>query len=119
MMKLIVKILSITTFVFSTATVASIFYEGMLLQWFSFVGIFILLTDIFFLLTTIVGLFYYKNIKSLYYIHLVSILMICIAIVITIIYSKDIPKWMFTLWEFYILLFYGYVVSRKLWNLTE
>ena len=67
MMKLIVKILSITTFVFSTATVASIFYEGMLLQWFSFVGIFILLTDIFFLLTTIVGLFYYKNIKSLYY----------------------------------------------------
>ena len=118
-MKNLIKILSITTFVLSTATVASIFYEGMVLQWFSFVVIFILLTDIFFFLTTIAGLFYYKNNKSLYYSHLVSILMICVAIVITIIYSRDVPKWLFTLWEFYILFFYGYVVTRKLWNFKQ
>ena len=118
-MKTLIKILSIITFVLSTATVASVFYEGMLLQWFSFVGIFIWLTDIFFLLTTVIGLFYYRNNKSLYYSHLVSMLIICVAIVITIIYSKDIPKLLFTLWEFYILYFYGYVVSKKLWNLDE
>ena len=115
-MKNLIKILSITTFVLSTVTVASIFYEGMLLQWFSFVGIFILLTDIFFLFSTIAGLFFYRNNKSLYYSHLVSMLMICVAIVITIIYSRDIPKGLFTFWEFYILFFYGCIVSRKLWN---
>jgi hypothetical protein len=118
-MKILIKILSITTFVLSTATVASIFYEGMVLQWLSFVGIFILLTDIFFFLTTIAGLFYYKCNQSLYYSHLVSMLIICVGIAITIIYSSDIPKWLFTLWEFYILFFYGYVVSRKLWNFKQ
>ena len=116
-MKQLIKILNIITFALSTVTVASIFYEGMLLQWFSFVGIFILLTDIFFLLTTIAGLFYYKNNKPLFYGYLISVLVICVAIVIMIIFGKDMPKWLFMLWEFYILYFYGLAVARKWWNL--
>jgi hypothetical protein len=99
--------------------VASIFYEGMVLQWFLFVGTSILLTDIFFLFSTIAGLFYYKNNKCLFYSHLISIFVICVGIVIMIIFGKDVPKWLFMLWEFYILYFYGYMVSRKLWNLIE
>jgi hypothetical protein len=118
-MKTLIKILSITTFMLSTATVVSIFYEGMLLRWFSFVKIFIFLTDIFFLLTTFAGLFYYKNNKLLFFWHLISLLVICIGIVIMIIFGKDIPKWLFTFWEFYILYFYGLVVARKWWNLDK
>jgi len=116
-MKILIKTLSIITFVLSTATVASIFYEGMLLQWFSFVGTFILLTDIFFLLTTVAGLFYYKSQKSLFISHLISLLIICIGIIVTIIYGKDMPKWLFMLWEFYILYFYGFAVARKWWKI--
>ena len=107
------------TFALSTATVTSIFYEGMVLQWFSFVRIFILLTDIFFLLATIVGLFYYKNNTSLFYGHLVSLSVICVGIITVIIFGQDIPKWLFTLWEFYILFFYGLIVARKWWNLDS
>ena len=118
-MKQLTKILSIITFILSTATVASIFYEGMRLQWFSFVRIFILLTDIFFLLTTIAGLFYYKNNKYLFYGHLLSLSVICVAIVIMIIFGKDMPKWLVMLWEFYILYFYGLAVARKWWNLVK
>ena len=115
-MRMLIKILSIVTFTLSTATVASIFYEGMLLQWFPFVRIFILLTEIFFLLTTVAGLFYYKNNKSRFYTHIISLLVICVAIVIMIIFGKDMPKWLFTLWVFYILYFYGLAVAGKWWN---
>jgi len=41
-MKNLIKFLSITTFLSATVTVASIFYEGMVLKWFSYVGISIL-----------------------------------------------------------------------------
>ena len=41
-MKNLIKVLSITTFLSATVTVASIFYEGMVLKWFSYVGISIL-----------------------------------------------------------------------------
>ena len=65
-MKNFIKILSIATFISSTITVASIFYEGMILEWLSFVGISILITDILFLLATIAGVFYYKRNKTLF-----------------------------------------------------
>jgi hypothetical protein len=118
-MKQLIKTLSIITFILATATVASIFYEGILLQWFSFVPVFMLLTDIFFLLTTVAGLFYYKNNKSRFYCYFISLFVICVGIVIMIIFGKDLPKWLFALWEFYILYFYGLVVARKWWNLEN
>ena len=115
-MKNLIKILSIITFLSATVTVASIFYEGMILKWFSFVGISILITDILFILVTITGVFYYKSNKTLFYIHLFSSFVILAGIVITLIFGKDIPKMLFLLWEFYILYFYGIVVCKKLWQ---
>jgi len=115
-MKTIIKLLSIATFLSATVTVASIFYEGMILEWLSFVGVSILITDILFLITTIVGIFHYKRNKSLFYSHLFSILVILTGIVIYFIFGKDIPKILFLLWEFYILYFYGIIVCKKLWK---
>ena len=116
-MKNIIQILSIGTFLSATITVASIFYEGMILEWLSFVGVSIYITDILFLLTTIVGVFYYKSNKILYYSHFFSILVILVGIVIYLIFGKNIPKILFLLWEFYILYFYGIIVCKKLWKM--
>ena len=116
-MKNFIKILSIATFLSATVTVASIFYEGMILKWLSFVGVSILITDILFLISTIVGIFYYKSNKILFYSHLFSTLVILTGIVIYFIFGKDIPKILFLLWEFYILYFYGIIVCKKLWKM--
>jgi hypothetical protein len=114
-MKILIKTLSITTFLSATATVASICYEGMILEWLSFVGVSILVTDILFLIASIAGVFYYKSNKILFYSHLLSLFVILVAIVITLFFGKDMPKFLFLLWEFYILYFYGIVVCKKLW----
>ena len=111
-----IKILSIKTFILSTITVASICYEGMILKWFSFVGISILITDAAFFVTTIAGIFYYKSNKRIFYSHLVSACIILIGITMTLIFGENIPKILFLLWEFYILYFYGIVVCKKLWK---
>ena len=115
-MKILIKTLSNTTFLSATATVASICYEGMILEWLSFVGVSILVTDILFLIASIAGVFYYKSNKILFYSHLLSLFVILVAIVITLFFGKDMPKFLFLLWEFYILYFYGIVVCKKLWQ---
>lgn len=117
-MRTIIKVLSILTFLSATVTVASICYEGLVLEWFSFVGTSILVTDILFLLATVTGVFYYKGTKRLFYAHLFSMLVILVGVVITLIFGKDIPKYLFLLWEFYILYFYGFVVCRRWWRKT-
>jgi hypothetical protein len=115
-MKHFIKALSIITFLSATLTVASIFYEGMILKWFSYVGVSIVVTDIFFLIATVFGVFYYKGNKTLFYSHLFSIFVILVGVIITLIFGKDIPKILFLLWEFYILYFYGIVVCKNLWQ---
>jgi hypothetical protein len=100
----------------ATVTVAGIFYEGMILKWLSFVGISIHITDILFLISTIVGIFYYKSNKILFHSHLSSVFVIFIGIIIILIFGKDIPKFLFLLWEFYILYLYGIIVCKKLWE---
>jgi hypothetical protein len=114
-MKNLIKILSIITFALGTLTVANIFYEGLILKWLDYVGTLILLTDIAFLLATIAGLFYYKKHKLLFISHLFSAIIIVIAIIIAI-FKIDFSKWLFMLWEFYILYFYGIIVAKKLWK---
>ena len=115
-MKNLIKVLSIITFLSATITVASICYEGMILQWLSYVGISIYLTDILFLLSTLIGVFYYKDNNILFYSHLFSVFVIIAGIVISLILGENIPKILFILWEFYILYFYGIVVCKKMWE---
>jgi hypothetical protein len=102
----------------ATLTVASVFYEGLIVQWLNFVGTLILLTNIAFFITTIAGLFYYKAHKPLFISHLFSLAIIVVAIIIAI-FKIEIAKWLFLLWEFYILYFYGIIVVKGLWNFKE
>ena len=118
-MKNLIKILSIITFLSVTITVASIFYEGMILKWLSYVGISIYITDISFLLATVIGVIYYKDNKILFYSHLFSFFVILAGIIISLLFGKNIPKILFLLWVFYILFFYGIVVSKKLWQKNQ
>jgi hypothetical protein len=113
--KNLIKVLSIITFTLATVTVASIFYEGLILKWLDYVGVFILMTDIAFVLTTIAGLFYYKKHNLLFFCHLFSTIIIAVAIVIAI-FQIEFSKYLFLLWEFYILYFYGIIIAKKLWN---
>ena len=115
-MKILIKALSIITFLSATATVASVFYEGMILEWLSFVGILILITDISFLISTVIGIFYYRSDKMLFYCHLVSFFIIIIAVILTLILGENIPKILVLLWEFYILYFYGVIVCKIIWG---
>jgi hypothetical protein len=113
--KFLIKVLSIITFTLATVTVASIFYEGLILKWLDYVAMSILLTDIAFLLTTIAGLVYYKKHKLLFFCHLFSIIIIAIVIISSI-FQMEFPKCLFLLWEFYILYFYGIIIAKKGWN---
>ena len=115
-MKNLIKALSIITFVSSSITVASICYEGMVLEWFPYVGISIIITDTFFLLATVAGIFYYQRNKTLFYSHLFSFFVVLAGIIITLLFGKEIPKFLFLLWEFYILYFYGVAVCTKWWQ---
>ena len=117
-MKTIIKVLSIATFLSATVTVASIFYEGQILEWLPFVGTSILITDLLFLLATVAGIFYYKGTKGLFRAHLFSLFVILVGVIIMLIFGKEIPKYLFLLWEFYILYFYGLTVCRKWWQKT-
>ena len=118
-MKKFVKTLSIITFLSATVTVAGIFYEGLVLKWFTFVGISMRVTDILFIVATIAGVFYYNSNKLLFYSHLFSILAILAGIIMMVIFGKEMPKILVLLWEFYILYFYGIVVSKKWWQNIE
>jgi hypothetical protein len=91
----------------------------MILEWLPFVGTSILITDILFLIATIAGVFYYKSNKALFYSYLFSISVILAGIIVILIFGKEIPKFLFTLWEFYILYFYGIAVCRRWWQLKQ
>ena len=115
-MKNLIKVLSITTFLSATVTVAGIFYEGVVLKWFTIVGTSMHVTDILFLIVTIAGVFYYKNNKPLFNTHLISIFIILVGVIIKIIFGKEIPGFLLVFWFFYILYFYGVIVCKKLWQ---
>jgi hypothetical protein len=104
-MKFINAINSIV-FLFATALIMSIFYEGLLLKWYDFVPVLILVTDISFIIATILNLIFNRNKKVLLYLNIFSALFIVIAVIIRI-FNITYPQWGMILWNFYILYFYG------------
>ena len=48
------KVLNYFVFIFTTIAIAGVFYEGMSLEWFDIVGIFIIAMDVSFLISTLV-----------------------------------------------------------------
>ena len=90
----------------ATLAIAAVFYEGMTLQWYSIVGIFILVMDYSFFLASFINIIFRKN-KVLLILDIMSLVFIIIAFIMkgmSIAYSPI----ELTLWYFYIWFLYGY-----------
>jgi len=105
------KVLNYFVFIFTTIAIAGVFYEGMSLEWFDIVGIFIIAMDVSFLISTVINLFVYRRTKWIY-INIFSALMIVIAITMKLC-SISYPIWSLVFWYFYIWFLYGIQITCK------
>ncbi len=99
------KILNYFVFIATTLAIAGVFYEGMALKWFDIVGVFVLIMDVSFILSTIINLFVYKKTKWIY-VNIFSILMIVVALGMKL-SAISYPIWSLVFWYFYIWFVYG------------
>ena len=113
-MKLL-KILNATVFLLATSLVMSIFYEGVTLQWYNFVAVLMIITDIAFIVTTILNLIVNKKKNIIFFMNIFSIIFICIVIIMKIV-SIPYPKWGLIIWNFYILYFYGIQITVNIYK---
>ena len=102
----IINVINSMVFLFATALVMSIFYEGLMLKWYAIVPILILATDISFIIATVLNLIFNRNKKLILYLNIFSALFILIAIIMKV-FNITYPQWGTILWNFYILYFYG------------
>lgn len=103
------KLLNYFVFIATTVAIAGVFYEGMAQKWFDIVGIFIIVMDISFIISTLINLFVHRKTKWLY-VNIVSILMIAVAIVIKLC-GICYPIWSLVFWYFYIWFVYGIQIT--------
>lgn len=108
-MNKISKILNYFVFIATTIAIAGVFYEGMSLKWFDIVGVFIIVMDISFIISTVVNLFIYRKTKWIY-INVFSISMIVVALGMKFC-GVPYPIWSLVLWYFYIWFVYGLQIT--------
>ena len=102
----IINVINSMVFLFATALVMSIFYEGLMLKWYAIVPILMLVTDTSFIIVTVLNLIFNRNKKLILYLNIFSALFILIAIIMKV-FNITYPQWGTILWNFYILYFYG------------
>ena len=110
-MQKVSKILNYFVFIVTTIAIAGVFYEGMALEWFDIVGVFILIMDVSFIVSTLINLFVSRKTKWMY-VNIFSILMIVVAIVMKLC-AISYPIWSLVLWYFYIWFVYGIQITRN------
>ena len=101
-----IRIINILVFLSITAAIASIFYEGLTLKWYSFVAILMIASDSFFMLSTVLHLIFSRHNKLLLMFNIFSLFLIALAL-ITKFAGIDHPKWAVVIWYFYIFFLYG------------
>jgi len=111
-MVVLIKILSILTFVFAalfmlcfTSRIFALFFPPVLF-----------FALIFLAITILVGLFYYWGNNPLFYGHL-AIIFITILAFVFLIYFGDYFIWIGRIWAAAVIIFYGLIIFKKLWNL--
>ena len=111
------KMFNIVIIVFLSASALnmSIFYEGLMLEWFDFVPVLILITDISFILATVLSLLLNRKNRIIFFLNILSVLLICISVVLAVL-KIDYPKLCFVLWNFYILYFYGTLATINIYK---
>jgi hypothetical protein len=102
----ILNIINSIVFLFATAVVMSVFYEGVVLKWYTFVPVLMIVTDVSFIVATILNIAFNRKIKIVFFFNIFSALFIGIAIIMKILYIPY-PQWGMVIWNFYILYFYG------------
>ena len=103
------KLLNYFVFSATTLAIAGVFYEGMALRWFNIVGVFVIVMDVSFIMSTIVNLFAYRKTKWIY-INVFSSFMIIVAIAMKLC-SISYPIWSLVFWYFYIWFVYGLQIT--------
>ncbi|MCL1905495.1 MAG: hypothetical protein FWG06_00635 [Clostridiales bacterium] len=114
-LKNLVNIFHIIVAVLAALVIMSIFYEGMRLQWFSFVPTIMLATDGAFILATICNLIYFRKRKALFALNLFSIAIIIAALALEM-FDQAYPDIFVVFWNFYIFLCYYTFVIKQLWK---
>ncbi len=104
-MKKIIRFFDIFVFIATTLAIAGVFYEGMELKWFDFVGILVIFMDYSFLVSTVINLFTERKGKW-FRIHTVSLLLLIVAIAMKLL-GIPYPTILLVLWYFYIWFLYG------------
>lgn len=99
-------------FVAATVAIAGVFYEGMALKWYNIVGIFIILMDYSFLISTIINIVAYRKTKWLY-INIFSLLCIILAFTLKLL-SISYPVIGLVFWYFYIWFLYGIQITSTI-----
>ena len=107
----ITRIADLIVFICTTLAIAGVFYEGMTLKWYGFVGILVICMDYTFMPATILHLIADKKDRHIAP-HIVSMLMI-IAAVIMKIAGIAYPAVTLVLWYFYIWFLYGSILVRR------
>lgn len=108
-MRKVSKILKYFVFIATTFAISGVFYEGMARKWFDIVGVFILIMDVSFIVSTFVNLFIDRKTKWIY-VNIFSILMIIVAVFMKL-FSIAYPIWTLVFWYFYIWFVYGIQIS--------
>jgi hypothetical membrane protein len=114
-MKQIVRFLNTFVFLAATAVLVGVYYEGMAREWFPIVGIFILAADYSFLVSAMINLVYFRKQKNLLIMSILSMVLIAIAFVMKV-RGMSYPIWSVAAWNFYIWLYYGYLVIKGAWK---
>jgi hypothetical protein len=118
-MKNLVRVLHVAVFALAASVIISIFYEGMVLRWFSFVPLLMMAMDCAFILATICNLVYFRKRKGLLALNLFSFTMIVAMIVITLVrtvFGFDFPDILMVFWSFYIFFYYYTMVIKQTWK---
>ena len=107
----ITAIADVIVFVAATLAIAGVFYEGMTLRWYDFVGILVVCMDYSFMPATILHLIADRKDKS-YGFHVFSMVIIAVAIIMKIVGVKY-PAITLVLWYFYIWFLYGILIVKR------
>ena len=107
----VTKVIDKVVFIAATLAIAGVFYEGMTLKWYGFVGILVICMDYSFMPATILHLITDRKEKTVW-IHLFSLIIIIVAVVMKLA-AVDYPAITLVLWYFYIWFFYGYLIVKS------
>ena len=103
-------ILDIIVFAAATLAIAGVFYEGMTLKWYGFVGVLVVCMDYTFLPATVLHLIADRSMKERA-VHIFSLLLVIAAVVMKIC-GIAYPPLTLVLWYFYIWFLYGSLLIR-------